>query len=81
MKKNTTLIIMIFLLGLVSGLIIQNFFNVIYSEKLENSLELDIKISQGEKFQIQENITNIPDGAIIDDDGSISRKINQTKND
>lgn len=79
MKKNIILISLVLIIGILIGIIIQNGFNLLYSKNLKNSLDLNIKISQGQSFIREDNISEIPNNAIVDYDGSISKKINQSR--
>ena len=79
MKKDKIVYVSILIIGILIGIIIQNGVNILYSKNLKNSLDVNIKISQGENFIQINNQSNLPENAIIDYDGSISKKINQTK--
>ena len=80
MKKDKIVYVSILIIGILIGIIIQNGVNILYSKNLKNSLDVNIKISQGERFIQIDNQSNIPeDNIIIDYDGSISKKINKIK--
>lgn len=81
MRKDLRVaLILVFFIGLFLGLIIQNAFNILYAKELKNSLDINLKISQGKTIINNDNESQIPENAIIDYNGELNKKFNITQN-